>query len=209
MAELPAVQDVVKDITADIRTIVRAEIELAKAEVVPGAKKAGMGAGMFAAAAVFGIIALNVLFVCLGFLFTNLFWGKTATPIGAFGWGFLCAVGVYLVIAAILAFIGWTLVKKFKTPDAAVAQAQKTQLALTSAVNGGLAEGEAVPITGKKMITTDATGQIVSVFAKPTPSTPARSTASSATSSTVTDASGLGVVDTGATRVDAPDQTRV
>lgn len=200
MAELPAVQDVVKDITADIRTIVRAEIELAKAEVVPGAKKAGMGAGMFAAAAVFGIIALNVLFVCLGFLFTNLFWGKTATPIGAFGWGFLCAVGVYLVIAAICALVGLSLVKKFKTPEAAVTQAQKTQAALSSAVSGGLAEAQTIAVTGKKKITTDATGQIVSVFAKPAATVVARPTPTSdfVTPSTTP---GTGPLDTGATRV--------
>ena len=41
----------VADATHDVSTIVRSEIALAKAEVAADAKKAGAGAGMFAAAA--------------------------------------------------------------------------------------------------------------------------------------------------------------
>lgn len=167
MADQPAISDVVRDITADIRTIVRGEIELAKAEVVPGAKKAGVGAGLLAGAAVFGLIALNVLFVCLGFLFTNLFWGHTATPIGAFGFGFLCAAGVYLLIALVLAGIGFLNVKKLKKPDAAIAQANKSAGAVGNAVNRGLSEVRMISTRGKKIITKDDTGQITTVYAGP------------------------------------------
>lgn len=167
MANQPAIEDVVRDITADIRTIVRGEIALAKAEVVPGAKKAGIGAGLLAGAAVFGLIALNVLFVCLGFAFTNLFWGHTATPIGAFGFGFLCAVGVYLFIAAILALIGLVNVKKLKKPEAAIKEADKSVNTLSTAVGSGLKNVRIISTRGRKMITKDDTGQIVTVWAGP------------------------------------------
>ena len=164
MADIEAA---LKEITADIRTIVQGEIELAKAEVLPGAKKAGLGAGLLGAAAVFGMLAITVLFICLGFAFTNLFWGHTATPVGAFGFGFLCAAGVYLLIAAILALIGLLNVKKMKSPQAAIAQGQKTTDAVGAAASKGLANVRMLATRGKKVITRDATGQIVTVYSGP------------------------------------------
>ena len=46
--EQPEVGDVVKDISADISTLVKGEIALAKSEIIPQAKKAGIGAGLLA-----------------------------------------------------------------------------------------------------------------------------------------------------------------
>lgn len=163
MADIEAT---LNQITADIRTIVRAEIELAKAEVVPGAKRAGLGAGLFVVAGVFVLIAVNVLFICLGFAFANLFWEHTS-PIGAFGFGFLCAAGVYLLLAAAFALVGLANVKKLRKPEAAIAQAEKTLAAVNHAKSAGLANVRMVATRGKKVITRDETGQIVTVFSGP------------------------------------------
>ena len=160
------IQATVNAITADIRTIVRGEIELAKAEVVPGMKKAGLGAGLLVGAGVFALLAVNVLFVCLGFAFTNLFWDHTG-PVAAFGFGFLCAAGVYLLIAVILAVVGVVNVKKMRTPQAAMAQGDATATAIGGATNAGLAAVQRLATRGKKVITTDDTGQIVTVFSGP------------------------------------------
>ena len=45
MADESGIAEVIKNIQADVSTIVRGEIELAKAELIPQAKAAGLGAG--------------------------------------------------------------------------------------------------------------------------------------------------------------------
>ena len=45
------VGDIIKSITDDVKLLVRDEIELAKAELMPAAKNGGIGAGLFGAPA--------------------------------------------------------------------------------------------------------------------------------------------------------------
>ena len=67
MADQKELADVIKSITADVTTIVKGEIELAKAELMPQAKAAGIGAGLFGAAAYVGLSGAAVLFSGLAF----------------------------------------------------------------------------------------------------------------------------------------------
>ena len=60
MAEL-AVGDIIKGID-DMKLLVRDEVELAKSELVPTARKAGMGAGLFGAAGFFAISGVGILY---------------------------------------------------------------------------------------------------------------------------------------------------
>lgn len=53
--------DLVKQLSEQTTTLVRKEIELAKAELSEKGKVAGKGAGMFGGAAVAGLLALGVL----------------------------------------------------------------------------------------------------------------------------------------------------
>lgn len=53
--------DLVKQLSEQTTTLVRKEIELAKAELSKKGKVAGQGAGMFGGAAVVGLLALGVL----------------------------------------------------------------------------------------------------------------------------------------------------
>lgn len=80
------------EVTKDISTLFRQEVELAKAELSQSAKKAGKGAGMFGAAGVAGLLALVFLSVALwwglGFL-TGLVWSAI---IVAVIWGIVAAV---------------------------------------------------------------------------------------------------------------------
>ena len=55
------VGDLVKDATEQAQTLVRQEIELAKAELGEKGKKAGIGAGMFGGAGLFGLFAFGAL----------------------------------------------------------------------------------------------------------------------------------------------------
>jgi uncharacterized membrane protein YqjE len=59
------VADLIKQLTEQTKTLVRQEIELAKAELGEKGKKAGLGAGMFGAAGVLGFFAFAALTACV------------------------------------------------------------------------------------------------------------------------------------------------
>ncbi len=141
MADSPAVGDLIKSITDDVKSLVRGEIELAKAELIPSAKSAGVGAGMFGGAGYFGINALTLLYIA------------AALGIAALGvptWlAFVIVAVVLLVIAAILALVGLRKVKQVKGPKATIAQANQTVAEVKSAVQRGRAAAEAPQIEGE------------------------------------------------------------
>src|SRR4051795_152471 len=53
--------DLVKQLSEQTTHLVRSEVELAKAELAQKGKQAGIGAGMFGGAGVFGLYALGAL----------------------------------------------------------------------------------------------------------------------------------------------------
>lgn len=59
------VTDLIKQLTDQMKTLVSQEIELAKAELGEKGKKAGLGAGMFGGAGLFGLFAFAVLTACI------------------------------------------------------------------------------------------------------------------------------------------------
>lgn len=135
------VGDLVKGITDDIKLLVRDEIQLAKAELVPAAKNAGIGAGMFGAAGYFAICALSVLYFAAAF-------GLVA--LGLSYWlAFLIVGVVLLVVAAVLGLVGLVLVKKVKGPQRTIASVNTTVAELKAAVQRGSAAAKAPAIEGE------------------------------------------------------------
>jgi uncharacterized membrane protein YqjE len=57
--------ELVKQLSEQSSELVRQELELAKAELTEKGKRAGIGAGMFGAAGVAGLLALGALTACL------------------------------------------------------------------------------------------------------------------------------------------------
>jgi putative superfamily III holin-X len=136
-----AVGDIIKSITDDVKLLVRDEVQLAKAELVPAAKNAGIGAGMFGAAGYFGICALSILYFAAAF-------GLVA--LGLSEWlAFLIVGVVLLVIAGLLALIGLSRVKKVKAPERAIAQANQTVAEVKAAAQHGIAAAKAPRIEGQ------------------------------------------------------------
>lgn len=93
----PSLGQLVAQATKELSTLVRKEVELAKAELSVEAGKAGKGAGMFGGAGVTALYGLT--FASLAAMF----------GLGAFmplGWAALIVGAVYFVIAGILALIG-------------------------------------------------------------------------------------------------------
>jgi membrane protein implicated in regulation of membrane protease activity len=108
-ADEPSVGTLVQSAMADVSTLVRAEIELAKAEVGTSVKKGAVGGGMFAGA---GIVAGFSMF----FLFIAIAEGLTA--LGLPRWLSYLLVWVFLlVLAGLLALVGKRLIKKIEKPE--------------------------------------------------------------------------------------------
>lgn len=133
----PEIGEVLADITADIQTIVKGEIELAKAEMVPQVKRVGIGAGMFGAAGYLALQAATLLFICGGLALSALY--QNLVPIiWAFTLGFLTMAVILLVIAGILVLIGKSKVK-VSSPEATISEADLS----AKAVSGAIAQGQA------------------------------------------------------------------
>lgn len=120
--------DIVKSITGDVKQLVRDEVQLAKSELVPAAKNAGIGAGMFGAAGYFAICALSVLY------FAAAFGLATVLPTWL---AFLIVGVVLLLVAGVLGLIGFVLVRRVKAPQRTIASAQATIAELKAAVQRG------------------------------------------------------------------------
>ena len=89
--------DLISEVTQDLSTLLRQEVELAKAEVQQSAKRAGKGVGMLSGAAAAGYFV--VLFASLA-----LWWAIGAAT--GLGWSALIVAVIWAVIGAILALVG-------------------------------------------------------------------------------------------------------
>jgi uncharacterized membrane protein YqjE len=91
------VGELLKELSSQTTTLVRQELELAKAEMAEKGKQAGLGAGMFGGAGIFGLLALASLTTCV----------ISALATGMEVWVAALIVGaVYAGIAAVLAVAG-------------------------------------------------------------------------------------------------------
>jgi Putative Actinobacterial Holin-X, holin superfamily III len=136
-----AVGDIIKNITDEVKTLVRDEMELAKHELIPAARNAGIGAGLFGAAGYFAICALSVLYFAAAF-------GLVAAGLAA--WlAFLIVGGALFAIAGLCGLIGFVLVKRVKPPEHTIAQANKTVEEVKTAAQQALAAAKAPRIEGR------------------------------------------------------------
>jgi hypothetical protein len=100
-----SVGEIIGNISNDLSTLFRQEVELAKAEVKQEAAKAGKAAGMLGAAGYAGHLTLVLLSFALVFALGNVM---------DYGWAALIVGAVWGIVAAVLAVNGR---KKLKTVD--------------------------------------------------------------------------------------------
>jgi uncharacterized membrane protein YqjE len=117
----PTIGRLVSDASRDVSSLIRNEIRLARSEVQVSVKAGGIGIAMFAAAAFFTLMGLIMLSVAFAY-FIN--WNGEGL---ALQWAFLIVFGAYLLIAALLGFIGVRKVKKVRGPEKAIAQANEAK----------------------------------------------------------------------------------
>ena len=89
--------ELMRELSDQSTTLVRQEIELAKAEMTAKGKQLGMGAGAFGAAGLMGLYAVGAITACL----------ILALSTAVAGWLAALIVGVvYAAIAGVLALVG-------------------------------------------------------------------------------------------------------
>lgn len=120
----------VAEISEKASTLVREEIELAKAEVSQKVKSLSRGAAVAIAAGVFAVLGLIFLLHTLSWLFYYLLIEDSAEIF----WGFLITSGILFFFTAIAALIGIRWIKKGAppTPDMAIDEAKRIKETVTS-----------------------------------------------------------------------------
>ncbi|QGF22490.1 phage holin family protein [Raineyella fluvialis] len=104
-----SIGEIVGDLGEDLSTLMRQEVALAKAEASQTAKHYGAGAGMFAGAAVGGLMVVTFLSLALWWVIGRAI-GTAAEPALAPA-GLIVAV-IWAIIAAILVAVGRSQMKK-------------------------------------------------------------------------------------------------
>jgi uncharacterized membrane protein YqjE len=118
----PSIGDLVKDATTQVSTLVRAEVELARAEITRDVKKGLTGSVYF-------ILALVVLFYSTFFFF---FFVAELLDTWIWRWAaFLIVFGVMVVVTVVFALLGYLKVRRIRGPRQTIESVKETREALT------------------------------------------------------------------------------
>ncbi len=105
----PSVGTLVQSAMTDVSTLIRGEVELAKAEIGKSAKKAGIGAGAFGAAGVVLGFSAFFLFIAIA---------EFLTWLGLTRWiSYLIVWFALVLVAGLAAFVGLRTIKKIEKPE--------------------------------------------------------------------------------------------
>ncbi|RFD25014.1 hypothetical protein MUBE_11395 [Mycobacterium uberis] len=118
----PSIGDLIKDVTTQVSTLVRAEVELARAEIIRDVKKGLTGSVLF-------IAALMVLFYSAFFFF--LFFAEVL-DIWLWRWmAFLIVFAIMIVVTTALVLLGFLKVRRIRGPRQTIESVKETRTALT------------------------------------------------------------------------------
>jgi ABC-type multidrug transport system fused ATPase/permease subunit len=115
----PSVGHLVAQASRDVSSLLRSEIALAKSEVKISVKAGGIGAALFAVAGFIALLAIVLLSFGIVYLIH-----LTGLDLA---WCFLIVFLLYLLLAALVGFLGFRSVKKVRPPERAIHQAQETK----------------------------------------------------------------------------------
>jgi putative superfamily III holin-X len=96
-SEQQSLGELIGEVTKDLSTLMRQEVDLAKAELSQSAQRAGKGAGMLGGAAFAGYLVLLFLTIAL--------WWAIGSATGL-GWSAVIVAVIWAVIGAILTVLG-------------------------------------------------------------------------------------------------------
>jgi uncharacterized membrane protein YqjE len=128
MADERTLGQLVAQASEDLTGLVRAEIALAKAELRADAKNAAVGAGLFGAAGYLGLLATVTLVIAIAY---------ALVAAGLQAWAaFLIVTVALLIIAAILALVGRSRVRRVTPPERTIRSTKEAIAAVKPGHNG-------------------------------------------------------------------------
>lgn len=122
LPENPSIGELVHDATTQMSTLVRAEVELAKAEITRDVKKGLTGSVFFILALVVLLYSTFFMFFFLAELLDTWLWRWVA---------FLIVFILMLVVTAVFAFLGYRKVRRIRGPQETIESVKETTAALT------------------------------------------------------------------------------
>jgi len=135
----PSIGDLVKDATAQVSTLVRAEVELARAEITRDVKKGLTGSVYF-------ILALVVLFYSTFFFF---FFIAELLDIWLYKWAaYLIVFGIMVLGTALLALLGYLKVRRIRGPRETIESVKETREVLAAGDHRAVSKAAGRPSGG-------------------------------------------------------------
>ena len=119
----PSIGDLVKDATTQVSTLVRAEVELARAEITRDVKRGLTGSVYFIAALVVLFYSTFFFFFFLAELLAEWLWRPVA---------FAIVFGIMVLVTAALALLGYLKVRRIRGPQQTIESVKETREALSS-----------------------------------------------------------------------------
>ena len=120
----PSLGQLVNDASESVSTIIRGEIELAKLELRSSVKNAGVGVGLFVAAAV--LLAYSLTFGLLSL-------AEGLVALGLYRWlAYLVVFALLVVLVGLLVLLGVRKVKRVKAPQRTIDTGRDTVAYLKS-----------------------------------------------------------------------------
>ncbi|MGI8697017.1 MAG: phage holin family protein [Mycobacteriales bacterium] len=117
--------ELVKDASAQLSTLVRGEIELAKAEITREAKRAGLAVALFAVAGALVLYALTFGLIGLA---------EGLVALGLWRWlSYLIVFVLLVLIAGVAVLIGMRWIKRVGKPERTIASVKGTASAMNRA----------------------------------------------------------------------------
>jgi uncharacterized membrane protein YqjE len=138
----PSIGDLIKDATTQMSTLVRAEVELARAEITRDVKKGLTGSVYFIAALVVLFYSTFFFFFFLAELLDDWLWRWVA---------FLIVFAIMVVVGAVLGLLGFLKVRRIRGPRQTIESVRETREALTPG-------HDKTPTIARKAITSDGDG---------------------------------------------------
>ena len=135
----PSIGDLVKDATAQVSTLVRAEVELARAEITRDVKKGLTGSVYF-------ILALVVLFYSTFFFF---FFIAELLDIWLYRWAaYLIVFGIMVLATALLGLLGYLKVRRIRGPRETIESVKETREVLAAGDHRAVSKAAGRPSGG-------------------------------------------------------------
>ena len=143
MAERSRLGEYISTIKSGAPQMISGIKELARAELVPSAKHAGIGGVGLGAVAAFGLFLLHCLLWAAVFGIAIFFHAVVGFEwLGSMAFAFLTLAAISLILVIVFAVVAFLQFRQVKAPTATIAETRASITALSTAVTEGVSEAK-------------------------------------------------------------------